>query len=208
MNKVKRLIIVAAPSCCGKSTFINQLMQGELGHVEQRLGTRNFNDWIYRDIFLHEEEIFNLKNPNQLNLILHYTIPYPALKYLLRPGYDKKGRLTILQASDNITFITLYASPDTLLHRIELRRKRINERQEQGKVPKHKYARTMRTLSKLETIYATPKKLNLMYSQWFEYCRNIDLSGHYLANVDQAPHLVPVSTWPQIANEWLQYDRQ
>ncbi|MEN8131323.1 MAG: hypothetical protein ABFS45_14245 [Pseudomonadota bacterium] len=206
MNKVKRLIIVAAPSCCGKSTFINQLMQGELEHVEEQLGTKSIHNWIFRDIFLHEEEIFNLENPDQLHLILHYTIPYPAIKYLLRPGYDKKGRLTILKASDDIIFMTLYASPDTLLHRIELRRKRVNERREQGKVLTHKYDRTMRTLKRLETIYANPTKLGLMYNRWFEFCHNIDLKGHYLVNVDQVPRLGSISKWPQITDKWLKSD--
>jgi len=208
MEKLKRLIIVAAPSCCGKSTFINQLTSGEIHHIEECLGIKELDHWDFKDIYLHEDEILNIKNPQQANLILHYTIPYPALKYIFRIGYDKRQRLKILQASHNITFLTLYANPDTLLHRIGLRRKRINERRLQGKVPIHKYMRSMRTLSRLERIYANPIQLISMYHRWLEQCKNFNLRTHFLVNVEHLPQLKTVSMWSDITDEWSNNDRR
>ena len=205
MEKLKQLIIVAAPSCCGKSTFINQLTNGKIHHIEESLEIKDIGQWDFKDIYLHEDEILNIKNPQQANMILHYTIPYPALKYVFRIGYDKRQRLNILQASHNITILTLYARPSTLLHRIGLRRKRIDERRLQGNVPIHKYMRSMRTLRRLEIIYANPIQFISMYHRWLEQCKNFNLRTHFLVNVEHLPQLKTVSMWPNIADEWSKY---
>ena len=195
---VKRLILVAAPSCCGKTTFIEQLRNAKLIHIEKQIEVHDLNNWIYRDIYLHEKEILAIENSQRCDLILHYTVPYPALKYILRNGYDKKQRLAIIQGADEVIFLTLYADAPTLLHRIELRRQRVMERHRQGIVPIHKYYRTMRTLKRLERIYGTPDKLILMYRNWFNHCSKISLKYHFLINVNDAPRLETLSSWPLI----------
>ncbi len=195
---VKRLILVAAPSCCGKTTFIEQLKEGKLNGVEKQIGVNDFNNWLYRDIYLHEKEVLELENSQHFDLILHYTIPYPALKYIFRNGYDRKARLTIMQGADEITFLTLYADTPTLLHRIELRRQRVKNRHRQGIVPIYKYQRTMRTLRRLEKIYATPDKLISMYRNWFDHCSKINLKYHFLIDVENTPRLETLSKWPHI----------
>ncbi len=198
----KRLILVAAPSCCGKTTFIEQLKRGRLETVETHIEVNNLNNWLYRDIYLHEKEILELETSLQCDLILHYTIPYPALKYIFRSGYDKKERLTIIQGADELIFLTLYASPPTLLHRIQLRRQRVKERRKQGVVPIHKYTRTMRTLKRLEKIYANPNKLIPMYRNWLSYCSNLNLNKHFLVDVEASPRIEKISSWSHIIATW------
>lgn len=194
----KRLILVAAPSCCGKTTFIQQLRGGKLESIEKHIELNNLNSWLYRDIYLHEKEILELESVQQCDLILHYTIPYPALKYIFRNGYDKKERLTIIRGADEIVYLTLFASPPTLLNRIELRRQRVKERRQQGMVPIHKYTKTMRTLKRLEKIYGNPNKLTTMYRDWINYCSNIDLKGHFFIDVEDSPRLEEFAKWPHI----------
>ena len=195
---VKRLILVAAPSCCGKTTFIKQLREGKLKNIEKKIDVPDFENWLFRDIYLHEKEVLALGNSQQCDLVLHYTIPYPALKYILRNGYDRKARLTIMQGADEITFLTLYANTPTLLNRIELRRQHVKNRRRQGIVPIYKYQRTMRTLKRLEKIYATPNKLISMYRNWFDHCSKIELKNHFLINVENTPRLDTLSNWPRI----------
>lgn len=200
---VQRLILVAAPSCCGKTTFVEQLRRGELEAIQTRVGVNDLTNWLYRDIYLHEKEILELEKSQQFNLILHYTIPYPSLKYIFRIGYDKKERLAIIQGANEILFLTLYANPSTLSHRIELRRQRVNERRRQGLVPIHKYTRTMRTLKRLEDIYANPNKLIQMYFNWFKQCSCLKPKFHFLVNVEDSPQLEELSTWKHTTNKWL-----
>lgn len=199
---VQRLVLIAAPSCCGKTTFVGQLRRGELETIQKRIRIDDFTSWLYRDIYLHEREILELEKSKRCNLILHYTIPYPALKYIFRNGYDKKERLAIIRGANEIVFLTLYASPPTLLRRIGLRRQRVVERRRQGLVPIHKYLRTMRTLKRLENIYANPNKLIPMYHNWFIHCSKINFKFHYLVNVEGSPHLEELSTWQNITNMW------
>jgi len=203
MNKVKRLVIIAAPSCCGKSTFVNQLIKRELPQIEKSIGIDDASAWTYKDIWLHENELVTQTNTSDLDLMLHYTLPHPALKFILRRGYDKKVRLSILQASDNITLLTLFATPSTLVKRIQLRRERIFEKKKTTRQKPLKTIKALRTLNRLHRIYSNPDKLTALYQNWFDVCSEFSINNHFLVNVEQSAELLPFTKWPEVSHSWL-----
>jgi GTPase SAR1 family protein len=203
MDKVKRLVVIAAPSCCGKSTFVNKLINRELPQIEKSTGMVDASAWTYKDLWLHENELRKQKNSNDLELILHYTLPHPALKFILRRGYDKKVRLSILQASDNITLLTLVATPSTLVKRIQLRRERIFERKKAIKQKPLKTIQALRTLNRLHHIYSNPHRLTALYQKWFDVCSEFNTNAHFLVNVEQTAELLPLSKWPEVSHSWI-----
>ncbi len=203
MDKVKRLIVIAAPSCCGKSTFVNKLIKRELPQIEKTTGMVDASAWTYKDLWLHEKELKALNNSDDLELLLHYTLPHPALKFILRRGYDKKDRLSILQASDNITILTLFATPSTLVRRIQLRRDRIFERKKTIKQKRLKTMQALRTLNRLHRIYSNPYRLAALYQKWFDICSEFNINDHLLVNVEQSAELLPLSKWPDITRSWI-----
>lgn len=202
MEKVKSLVIVAAPSCCGKSTFAQQLINGELPQIEKSAKINNPSNWIYKDIWLHEKELKTLSQSSKQEYILHYTIPYPALKFIFRRGYDKKTRLSILQSSENITFLTLFASPPTMLNRIQQRREHIYKLRKKDKSQIFRSQKALRTLKRLNRIYSDPNKFSSLYQKWFDFSSKLNLQAHYLVNVEKTPELVSLSRWPEITKEW------
>ena len=202
MEKANKSIVIAAPSCCGKSNFVNLLLDEKLPEIEKNINLIDPSTWIYKDIWLHEKELINMTNLRSSKYILHYTLPYPALKFIFRKGYDKKVRLSILQASHNITILTLFAEPSTLLKRIELRRNRIFEKRARNKRLILRSLKALRTLNHLNRIYSNPNKLISVYEKWFEVSRNFNSHSHFLVNVDSAPDLLPLEIWPEIKNKW------
>ena len=202
MDKANELIIVAAPSCCGKSTFANLLLNGELPEIEESINLINPSAWVYKDIWLHEKELINSTNAQYNKYVLHYTLPHPALKFIFRRGYDKKVRLSILQASNNIIILTLFAEPSTLLKRIELRRNRIFEKWGIDKRKIFRSNKALRTLNRLNHIYSNPDKLISLYEKWFEVSGNFSSHGHFLVNVEDTPNLLHLDNWPEIKNRW------
>jgi hypothetical protein len=204
MKKVKRIIVIAAPSCCGKSTLIHQLMTGEHAHINKHIKLFNPSTWLYRDITLsgYEREVLQLSKPDQKKLLLHYTIPYPSIKFIFRPGYDKLSRMRILMGSNDIILLTLYVNPKTLLYRVNLRRQRVIERRNQGKVPNYKFLKGMRTLKTLERIYLDTNRIVPMYNKWFKFCKKINTKSHYLVEVETTPKLSPLMRWPEIYSCW------
>lgn len=178
-----RIIIVAGPSCCGKTTLVRQLMRGQATAVAEHCRFYDPHSWKYGDIWLREQEILrDIRDPAS-QLLLHYTIPYPALKYFLRRGYDKKSRLAILSGADDVTIVTLVADSSTLLSRVNLRKQRHCERRREGIISQRDYLRGLWSLRRLRKLYADPAKLSQTYQNWSSFVARIG-AHHYLLDVN------------------------
>lgn len=213
MSSIDRLIVIAAPSCCGKTTFINNLMNGELSSISEVLGMGDVASWEFKDAFFVDKEYTDMLLKRGVSkMLLHWTIPHPSPKLFIRNlmllnAYDKKERLDILDAAKQIDILTLYAPLNVLRTRVQLRYQRIVEKQQEKQ--KNFNSLVMKTKSKwnidrLYKVYSDPAKLVGMYSRWFDFCGRYDSSGNYLINVESCqPTIAPVSDWSMIRDGWL-----
>lgn len=204
MGSFRNMVVIAAPSCCGKSTFVSQLMADEVPALKGNLPRmdRGGEPWTYRDMFLHEPEIRDLADRGTGNVMLHYTLPYPSLRFWLRPGYDKRSRLAILGASSETTIVTLLACRATLLRRASRRRERIFQRLELRQISRWKAYRLLATLNHLERIYASRDRLQTMYQRWFTFVERLGPAQHHMIDVTGAPRLTSPSEWANVVSTW------
>lgn len=204
MYEFRNLLIVAAPCCCGKTTFVHRLMTGEDPDLAERLlrGQWATEPWIYKDMFMHEAEIVALARRGAGNVMLHYTLPYPAPRFLLRPGYDKQSRLAMLRRSRQTSAVTLLACRSTLLRRVSQRRGRIFQRLERGQISRWKAYRLLATLNHLERVYASKDRLRGIYARWFGFLRDSGVRDHHLVDVTGTPRLITESEWDAVVSAW------
>lgn len=205
---VERIIIIAAPSCCGKSRFVSQLRDGNLPTIAERLKMGDVSDWEFKDSFYaNDAMISELKQSGGKSLILHWTIPHPSLKLsirnlLLANGYDKKARLKLIGMARDITVLTLVADPDALVERVGFRKKRVLELRSVGRDSLRVHLKKLRHLRSLAATFQNTDKLVSMYDKWFAFCEQFNVSEYYLVDVNEDPDLKPRDSWKNYVTRW------
>jgi hypothetical protein len=190
----KRLIIVAAPSCCGKTTFLKQLYRGELPEVASRCRFGAGKDWKYGDIWLEEETLLHQTADPSRQFLLHYTLPFRGINAsLFRRNYDKPNRLKILSSTDDTVVLTLEASSAELLRRVDLRASRMEEiYRVEGKMRSAAYLKARWTLRELRSLYKDPARLAETYANWSAFLSTIG-AAQIRVDVNDAPRIEEAS---------------
>lgn len=213
MSYIDRLIIVGAPSCCGKSMFIRRLLNGELDVIAAQLNMGDVESWAYKDTFYVDKAYTRklLQSPVD-KLVLHWTIPHPSLKLMLRNialmySYDKQERIELLNVARRIEILTLYASPDILRDRVDLRHRKIIKKQTLSDASLMNHINKYWScwgIKNIYNVYSDTNKLIKMYDRWFEFCNHYNSAAKYLVNVlDYEPIIEPISEWESIKNNWI-----
>lgn len=205
---MERLVIIAAPSCCGKTSFVHQLRNGELAHIAETLQMGDIRNWEYRDAFFaNTAMIAELRQSQTKRMILHWTIPHPSIKIkirnlLLRNSYDKKSRLALIKMAEDLTCLTLVANPNKLIERAGLRKKRVDELLLEKRDSLLTHRRKTKHVRKLIANYSDIEKIVPMYNRWFAFCEQMEVKEHYLVDVNVAPLLVPKKKWGDVVASW------
>ncbi len=203
-----RIILVAAPSCCGKTMFINMMRRDKLQRISADLQMGDVSSWTYKDAFYINARSLKTIEKSPINkIVLHWTIPHPTFKLALRNlvllcAYDKTSRLQIMKSSREITVLTLYTSQSSLLRRVEFRRQRILERRLEGKESLFSLTTKKRRTRKLAQFYSDMCNLAPLYERWFHFCETLNPGASYLVNVEDEPSLVSITKWSEIKEGW------
>ncbi len=131
-------------------------------------------------------------------VLFHYDIlinKFYREKHL--ESYEKDESLNILDKSREITFVTFWAKPETLIKRIKQRNKNI--------IPEliKDYFRTLplhynnfMTNRRVLRFYTNPKELDLIYKKWFEFCDKYKAKAYWIIDTTtDSPNLIPLSDW-------------
>lgn len=214
MLPLDHLVVIAGPSCCGKSTFIRKFMSGELTAISGALNIENITKWTYQDsYYLDAKSLGKIERSPVKEIVLHWTIPNPTLKLALRRlvllfAYDKKERMKILKSPKRLTILTLYTSRDSFLDRVEQRRIAVTDQFENKEVSKRTYNRHMRYAKQRKRFYSNSTNLIPIYRRWFSMCETLAVDSMYLVNVERDPVLVSMEKWPEISAQWSGDGRQ
>ena len=189
------IILVAGPSCCGKSRFCNSLINGELPEVERQLGLGEARDWPFQDAFyLTRDSSKNIDFSSHSRVLLHWTISRPTLGFKLRNcllgvKYEREERVSVLRAADAITLLTLHTSTEVLCSRVRMRAERSNELLHIGRKSKIDYWKHQIQLKRLFNYYSDQSRVDAVYREWFSFVSQFNVKDDYLVDVTGSPAL-------------------
>lgn len=209
MTGINRIILIAAPSCCGKSTLIEKLVDNGIEEVAQGLRMGNPADWTYVDAYYFgKNTLARLAGKGASNVVIHWTIPRPGLKITLRNlfllnAYDKKERIDVLHAAREVSVVTLFNSRENLLRHLQFRSRRVRELREKKHDSFFQYLEKSLNISSLKKFYSKQENLIPMYEKWFSFCETLHARERFLIDlsVSQAS-LTPQSEWTKIKAGW------
>lgn len=167
---VKRLVVIAGPSCSGKSTLIARIQSGESVRLQQILGITDPLDWVY----CHAIGLRRLSGMYAENLIVHYD----SLARQSANGYPYLAGL--LRNSEQVIFLTLHAPSDVLLHRNWLRLIEVGA--EFFRRPKgfRRFLIRSRAVLNRYFLYRKPQVVATHYDRWFKFCEACEVSPHWV----------------------------
>ncbi|AFZ35704.1 hypothetical protein Sta7437_2155 [Stanieria cyanosphaera PCC 7437] len=180
MANSTQLLILAGPSCAGKTTLIKAIKNKTLdSYIYKQLKVQNLfvlPTFEYKD--LKKIELEKLKK--SVTVIIHYDL-YNI--YLKKNSY--KYLAEIDQQFDEVIVITLYVPSKVLLKRIKLR---IIKTFIRIFIKPTKYKSTVEYLEDQWTKYRGYRTVNTahnIYSDWFEFSKTLNLSSHWLIDSSQ-----------------------
>jgi hypothetical protein len=196
--EIDRLLLIAGPSCSGKSTFIADLGAGRLPRVARQLdlgagigdGTGELGGWQV----LLARDLPRLADARLERVILHYDFLQSWSPRRI-PIYAEEGSLRILRAAAEITLVTLWAPAGVLEGRIAARRKTFvgsllsgkpwnsetlqnqSRSLDDGAPPERSLPRALlaihrelRRLGAKRRLYRRPRALRHLYEEWISFC--------------------------------------
>ena len=184
-----RVVLIAGPSCVGKTTFVNKLRSGEMPEITQALDLEPLADWQYRDSYYADEAMSQeLVKQSVDKLFLHWTVAYPSLKVSLRRflaggSYEKAARLKLLQNATRIDCLVLRARQESLLARVKMREEVVLARRAARKDSYWLFREKMANVKALESLYADSARLEALYREWVVFCRDVPVSAIYEVDV-------------------------
>lgn len=195
LKRVANLIVVAGPSCCGKSVFLQKLATGELPELQSRLGLDEFHSWLT----IAANNVPNVSAESVDRMILHYALPCLQSYEHRFVGYETDPQLSALRAAGNISFVTLYTDAATLSKRAgkRLLSWRLNIPKLLSNPSEHR--RRSRYLARLRSLYSKPENFYPTYAQWFEFCRSFGTERAWIVDATTSYASRPALEWEAAA---------
>jgi hypothetical protein len=183
-RQVGRLVIIGGVTSSGKTTFIDNLKNGELAEIASQIGVDIKDNWTYTDA----ANIKAIKDQRIENAIFHYDILRAFggdARY-----YSQEQGIEVLDSAAVRKVITIWCDPKILCQRQQLKLR---------KDAQHWRQRRVRSVLGL---YQNEKRLAQQYQKWIDYCRQ---KGAQLFFVDctSRPRLMPHSEWDQKIKDLL-----
>ncbi|MEA3411721.1 MAG: hypothetical protein U9R74_09300 [Pseudomonadota bacterium] len=186
MDQIKHLLVIAGPSCAGKSTFLKNFANGAYPDLVSELNIGDLSDWTT----IYGKDVEGLRHAGHRKLLLQYALPFLALSRGTLAGYAHDTRLEILGRADKLTIVSLFADRKSI-------RKRIRKR-----LAKAAFARCRRPFSPaprrethrlvtLNQLYNDPDfRFESVCKQWIDYSDALPPHRHILINFSAGPRLV------------------
>jgi 2-polyprenyl-3-methyl-5-hydroxy-6-metoxy-1,4-benzoquinol methylase len=177
--RIDHLIVVSAPVSGGKSTFCNKLLSGEFDQVYTQLGIAPADR--PHDVFLPRARSSNLP-ADRKTVLFHYNFLNPYVSSARIHEHDEN--LDILRTARQITFLTLWASPERLVRQIT-----------KSEIEGGMFHRPAKRHLMLRQEYRDPAKVLAHYEDWIGF---VERQGGRHFVVDQeggTPRLLGVEEW-------------
>jgi hypothetical protein len=179
MLRAKQLIVIAGPSCAGKTFLLQRIRQGQCDSLCRQLGIADPSSCPQ----FQAAELEDLNEAVFETALVHFDF---YSQDILTGGYQTLSEL--LDASDRATILTLFAPSESLVNRNHQRlRKAIGECLTSLLMnPKmlDRRIRLIRWLLKRRSFYKDRSALAAMYQKWAEFVDNCDVTHFWLESGD------------------------
>jgi SAM-dependent methyltransferase len=112
---IRRLLVVAGPTACGKSTLIEQLQKHEAPELAKRLGIEDGSRWAV----LAADHLHLPGEARMESAFFHYDLLRPCLTG--GKLHSRDAALEILDVAEEVAFLTIWCPPAVLLPRLARR---------------------------------------------------------------------------------------
>lgn len=191
-----RVIVIAGPSCVGKTTLIGQFQQYEHRQVANLLGLRDPDMWDYANA---RRVPTDFTDPGAVGLVLHYDILRPMMERRITSYADDPGLAAALQASQ-LTICTVWGDGELLRTRAAIK---ISQRSRLSasalRLPVQGWMRRRR-LQTLRKWYRDDAFIRKCYASWFKFTESATgAAPHWILDVkQQAARIEPLARWSRI----------
>ena len=185
---MERLVVIAGPSCSGKSTMIDRLLSGRLPRLAGGLELGPLETWTS----LLPKHVSDPPRADAPKVLLHYDLLRRWTRKEPAADYDGDPCLGLLSEAPDLTVVTLWASASVLAARLRQRRSTFHRRLLRGRLwnseqlhstaveddrPAPSWWRTAsavwRELLRLEAkrrLFRSEDPLRDLYESWLRFC--------------------------------------
>lgn len=174
LRGVRRLVILAAPSCCGKTHFVRMLTRQASPNLARKFGLDMLSDWHICDAY----ELPTIRQRYIDQLLLCYAIPTHEIVCEGLSNHSDDPRLSIVSIASQVSFITLLESTKSLSGR--LTKRRFYALRAAISDPSYVVSELTR-LSSLKPIYKDRDQLETAYRWWFNYTEMFNYKENWIA---------------------------
>lgn len=188
---VDELVLLAAPSCCGKTHFLERLQAGELPETARAMGIDDLASWIS----VIPKELAAARGERLPRLILHFAIPTIAINEG-SARLAEEPRLEVVARAKRVTAVTMLASPATLNRRWRARH-RAHLKMLAWSVPR--YLRERRRMKQLKRMYEEPARIATAYEAWFAHVASLDnLAASWIITAEDDYEVFQAAEWGRL----------
>ncbi|MGR9099543.1 MAG: hypothetical protein ACU826_03160 [Gammaproteobacteria bacterium] len=182
MNKIRRIVVIAGPSCAGKTYLMEKLKTGQprLLHEKLKLGSAPTD-------FFNANKLKGLSCDSEKQLVIHYDL-HRSWQFGRR-GFFSDEALDILNHAEEIVFLTLWESPEILIQRCKNRSRHLRSNLNGLKRLIILLIWTLHR-RKIRSYYEEPCKMALLYSDWFDFCNQYDSGRQWVVKSTLPENLV------------------
>jgi hypothetical protein len=172
-KKLRHLVVIAGPSCVGKSTVVSRLIKGELPALAESLGVMHPETFAV----VHAAAFKRDRSPAEMtgDVFLHYELTRTRF---VKTGAQSDHALHILDQARRIDFLTLWEDPQTIAMRFraKVRRSMVDA------LVRLEFRLARRVCERFlirRRYFADPKQMWALYCQWFDACDKIPAASHW-----------------------------
>ena len=188
---LEQLVMFAGPPCSGKSTVTERLRAHGWALGCQTLQLEPISSWsIMCDGYLPRKS-------QDARFIFHYDFLRPRKHPRYR--HFEEAAVSLLDRAGEITFVTFWADPETLRHRMKIRRMQLLRSLLSGKLTPGELIRKMYNNKTAARFFNTASGLLTIYDEWLALCEAYPAKAHwFLDTTTDIPELSLISKWPEL----------
>ncbi len=177
-------LVVAGPSCSGKSRFIAHFVSDQGAGLRTALDIPSAAEW---NVLISSD----VKDgcPGRTGVIYHYDLARPLFHRKAIPSYSADPALALLGDLEQPVVVTIWDTPEVLRERVRTRlcrrcRTQLRERQPRLAL------QLARRIFKRYRLYGRRQALAGQYTKWHEYCAAQQVCRHWLVrSTDYVPEV-------------------
>lgn len=189
VERVEKLMILAGPPACGKTTVLRALQEGKLPEIARRLGMENPAGWP----LAAARELDSMPETME-RLLLHYDLLRQRKNAGVGETYDADPSLEIMRLAGETTMVTIWTPIEALCERVGGRGKPLRELWERLRGKGHSAG--VRKLTIVRETYRNSADVTACYMRWFDFCKTRRLAAHWVMDTSVwEPRLTKLEDW-------------